>query len=218
MSRLAGKKRSRSRVIACVIFAFAIHTGFLGLLTITSPRQSSGPQDLRAFSVDLVTLPRIAPNERPRSSSRAAPPGPSSISSPAAGPAHPFEPPANAIGAPPQPAAPAPTTPQDTSPLGPALRHGIIGCSFAGLVALSEAERSHCRDVFAAGAKSGRDFSRFALAPGTKAAFDAAAGPGNFLQGAPKNGCKLFAKRPKVVTLGGEAYDASAAFGCGRTF
>jgi hypothetical protein len=86
------------------------------------------------------------------------------------------------------------------------------------MVALSEAERRHCQDVFAAGAKEGPDLSRFALAPARKAAFDAAAGPGNFLRGPPKNGCKLFAKRPKMVTLGGEAYDASAAFGCGKTF
>jgi hypothetical protein len=186
----------------------------LGLLIIAQPRLLSGPSDEHAISVDLVTPAGIL-IPQPRAPSRGAAPKKPSVASPSAEtPAPNF-----AAGALPQPATPPANTTQESRPAGLDLRNSVIGCAFAGMVKLSDAQRRRCHDRFAAGRKNGPDLASLGLDPAKKAAFDAAAGlPADFLRGPPKNHCKLFVNDPRYVGFNGEGYDASVAIGCGKTF
>jgi hypothetical protein len=113
--------------------------------------------------------------------------------------------------------------PRENGAPGVALRDSIIGCSFGGMITLSEGERRHCHDVFAAGASNGPDLSRFALTGAKKAAFDAAGDRENVLQkpvlsARPKNGCKSFVDHQQYAQLGASRDAYSLSFGCGKTF
>ena len=190
---------------------------------MAAPRLLSGPHDERAISVDLVR-PAGFPASQPSTPLRAAPQKKSSVSSPTIETPAPASPPNVATtSVVPHPATRPTNTQQETKSVGVAIRNSIIGCSFARIVELSEAERRHCYDVFAAGANEGPDLSRLALAPNKKAAFDAAADRENFLQkpvlsARPKNGCKPFVDHQQYGQLGSSRDAYSMSFGCGKTF
>jgi hypothetical protein len=225
MPRPSVEQGRRRGTLAGGIFAFTVHLAILGLLALSSPRLFYTSRDARAISVDL-----IAPSEpaalQPRIASRAAP-SKKDVGSPPAGIVDAAAPPPQAnvagVGVTAPPAEPAPTPSQDARPPGLALRNTVIGCAFSGMIQFSEAEKRHCHDVFAAGAKDGPDLSRFAVSPASKAAFDAAADRENFLQKPvlsqrPKNGCKPFVGHQQFAQLGASRDAYSVSFGCGKSF
>jgi hypothetical protein len=204
-----------------VTFALVVHLAALGLLIIAAPGLMSGPRGERAISVELAP-PAHFLTRRTHSPPRAAPPRTPPIAAPnVEGVAPP--PPASVATVSPPPAIVPTNPPQQSGAAGLALRNSIIGCSFAETIPLSEAQRRHCRDAFAAGPRQGPDLSRFALAAATKAVFDAAADRENFLQkpflsARPKNGCKPFVDHQQYASLGGSRDAYSVSFGCGKTF
>jgi hypothetical protein len=218
------KQRGRNRGTVGAIFALAVHMAVLGFLVLSAPVLSSGPPDARAISVDLVapTGPAAA---RPRSPTSAAPPDRRPTAS---APVEQFhrtdEPAARPLAVAPSSHAMAATAPSQAGvPSPPALRNTIIACAFMGVIEMSEDERRHCHDMFAAGAKDGPDLSSFAVAPAKKAAFDAAADRENFLQKPvlsqrPKNGCKPFVGHQQYVTVGQSRDAYTVSFGCGKSF
>jgi hypothetical protein len=130
---------------------------------LAPPQLLSGPRNERAISVDLVSPARRL-TSRSRAPSRAAPPGNPAVTLPNAEmSASPPPPNVTTANVSPHPAAPPTDAPQQTMPASLALRKSIIGCSFEGMIALSEAGRGHCHDLFAAGAKDGSDRSRFSF-------------------------------------------------------
>jgi len=218
MAGSVADQRRRGRAAAAAIVALTIHLVALGFLTISSPGLFSGPPEVRAISVDLVAPPeRLTLRSRPLS--RSAPPKQSPNSLPSVEAVHPTGPPPPDVA--PRPAAA--DTSQASKPAGLALRNSVIGCAFAATLGLSESERRHCHDMFAAGRKGAPDLSGLALDPVKKAAFDAAAEREKFLQKPflserPKNGCKPFVDHQQYATLGSSRDAYSMSFGCGKSF
>jgi hypothetical protein len=155
-------------------FAVMTHLAILGLFSFTTPRFLPDTREERAISLDIVESLQVP---RPAESPPRAPQPKDAFS----GPSSPEAPQAHEASPPQPPTAPSPIqVPSksagaiDSAALGKALRGSVVGCAHADMANLTDAERQHCRDTFAASRADTPDLSRFAIAPEKRAIFDAA--------------------------------------------
>jgi len=164
----------RRRVAAAATFAIITHLAILGLFLWVTPRFSPFAREARSISVDIVTsmpVQKLAAPPKPGPQPKAAPSPPSipeepqthEEATPQTGPV------------PPPPQTPVTSAgPVDSAALGKALRGSVVGCAHADIANLTDTERQHCRDAFAANKADGPDLSQLAISPEKRAIFDAA--------------------------------------------
>jgi len=172
-----------------VVVSVAANTGFLAILAL-SGRIQSDYEPGRAIEVQL-TLPTMPVARRNRPSA--------TQTGPKRGLSRPAPRPAATATQPIEPTLPAaPATPAANADLAAALRRGL-GCDHADFMALTPAEREHCRDRLAAATERASETASLGVEPGKRAIFEAAAERDRFLQHPflaekPKKGC-----RPRVA-------------------
>jgi hypothetical protein len=168
------RQRRGGRAIAAAIFAVITHLAILDLFLFTTPGFRPDAKEARSVSLDIVQswdIRRFA-----QSDARAARPkrdfaGPGAPETP-----NPHGPPVPRASSSPA-AVQIPSTPGGSvgsAILGNALRESVVGCAHADMAILTDAERQHCQDAFAARRADTPDLTELAISPEKRAIFDAA--------------------------------------------
>jgi hypothetical protein len=194
----------------------AANIGFLAILALGGRLQSDyGPS--RAIEVQL-TPPAPPEVRRPRSETPATQPGrrraPAKLPPPEAT--------TGQVTRPEVTPPPVSATREAPSGLAWALRRGL-GCDHADFMALTAAERQHCRDRLAAATERASETASLGVEPGKRAIFDLAAKRDHWLQEPflaekPKKGCRPRVTEQDVAANAPAPQDWTVGVSCGVQF